>query len=371
METGIGIVGCGTISGAYLRNLARAPGARVVALADLDMERARKRAQEFDVPLVLTPEELIEHEDVSLVVDLTIPAAHFDVNRRALEAGKRLYCEKPLAATAAQAHELLALAERNGLAFGGAPDTFLGVGLQTARVALDEGLIGRPFGAVAHMVTRGPESWHHDPGFLFQPGAGPLLDMGPYYVTAMVTSFGPVASVSAEGGRTWSERTIAKGPLAGTSFPVAVDTHVTLLLRFASGFLATLLTTFDVSASRLPRFEVFGEDGTLSLPDPNTFAGPVQVATSRDDPWRDVTSVPGFVHDARGIGALDLLAASREGRAPRASGALAAHVLDVLEGGLDAMRTGRRIDIESRPERPAPLTPADLEALGWKPEVHA
>jgi predicted dehydrogenase len=371
MDIGIGIIGCGTVSTAYLRNLTRAPGARVVALADLDPRRAAMQADAFDVPLALTADALIAHDDVDLVVDLTVPAAHYAVNRHALEAGKMVYCEKPLAATAAEAHALLELAARVGRPLGGAPDTFLGAGLQTARQALDEQLIGRPFAAVAHMVSNGPERWHHDPAFFYQPGAGPLLDMGPYYVTTMVSLFGPVATVSAEGGRTWHERSIAKGPRAGERFAVNVDTHVTLLLRFVSGVLATLLTTFDVQASTLPRIEVFGERGTLSLPDPNTFAGPVRICTAREEGWQELPTVLGFVANARGIGALDMVLAQREGRAPRASGALAAHVLDVLEGGLTAMRTGQRIAIDSRPERPAPLTPAELEPLGWAPEVHA
>ena len=370
MDIGIGVIGCGTISTAYLRNLARAPGARVVAVADLDGRRAAAQAEAFDVPLAVEPDALIARDDVELVVDLTVPAAHYAVNRRALEAGKLVYCEKPLAATAAEAHALLELAAQRGRALGGAPDTFLGAGLQTARTALDDGLIGRPFAAVAHMVSNGPERWHHDPAFLYQPGAGPLLDMGPYYVTTMVSLFGPVASVTADGRRTWSERTIATGPRAGERFAVNVDTHVTLLLRFASGVLGTLLTTFDVQASDLPRFEVFGERGTLSLPDPNTFTGPVRLRTSRNEDWQELETVPGFVTNARGIGALELLLAEREGRAPRASGALAAHVLDVLEGGLTALSTGQRITIDSRPERPAPLSPTELESLGWTPEVH-
>ncbi len=371
MTTGIGIIGCGTISSAYLRTLARAPGVRVSAVADLDLARARAQAEAFGIADAVGPAALIAREDVDLIVDLTIPAAHYEVNRLALEAGKAVYSEKPLSASAAEARALLVLARERGLALGGAPDTFLGAGLQTARAALDEGVIGRPFAAVAHMVTRGPESWHPDPGFLFQPGAGPLLDMGPYYVTTMVSLFGPVASVIADGSRTWPARTIGSGPLAGQSVPVAVDSHVTVLLRFVSGAVATLLTTFDVSASDLPRFEVFGEEGTLSLPDPNVFAGPVRLRNERDAPWREVPQVPGFGGNARGIGALELRLAAAAGRPPRASGELASHVLDVLEGALTAVRSGQRVAIDSRPPRPAALTTEELQALGWTPEVPA
>lgn len=369
--TGIGIIGCGTISGAYLRTLTHAPGVRVIAVADLDEGRARRQAAAFGVPHALDPASLLAHAEVELVVDLTVPGAHLEVNRRALEAGRAVYSEKPLAATAVDARSLVALAEAVGRPIGGAPDTFLGVGLQTARAALDDGVIGRPFAAAAHMVTRGPERWHPDPGFFFQPGAGPLHDMGPYYVTALVALLGPVASVTAEGARTWPERTIGSGPRTGERVPVAVETHVTALLRFASGALATLLTTFDVSASALPRIELFGELGTLSLPDPNTFAGPVRLRTSPDAPWQEVTPVPGFAGNARGLGALELLHATACGRPARASGALAAHVLDVLDGALTAMREGRRVAIDSRPERPAPLTAAELVALGWSAGVAA
>jgi len=371
MDTAIGIIGCGTISSAYLRTLTKTPGVRVAAVADLDLARARAQARGFDIPDAVGPTALLAREDLELIVDLTIPAAHFDINRLALEAGKAVYSEKPLAASAAEARTLVALAHARGLALGGAPDTFLGSGLQTARAALDDGAIGRPFAAVAHMISRGPESWHPDPGFLYQPGAGPLLDMGPYYVTALVSLLGPIASVIADGSRTWPVRTIGSGPLAGRTVPVDVDTHVTVLLRFVSGAVATLLTTFDVTASDLPRFEVFGEEGTLALPDPNTFAGPVRLRHEGDVAWREVAPVPGFGGDARGIGALELRLATAAGRPPRASGELASHVLDVLEGALTAIRSGQRVAIDSRPPRPAALTIEELPALGWTPEVPA
>jgi predicted dehydrogenase len=369
--TGIGVVGCGTISGAYLRTLTRAPGVRVVAVADLDPVRARAQADTFGIPLALDPAGLLARDDIDLVIDLTVPAAHYEVNRAALEAGKIVYSEKPLAKSAAEARALLALSERVGRPLGGAPDTFLGAGLQTVIAALAAGAIGRPFAAVAHMVSRGPERWHPDPGFFYQPGAGPLFDMGPYYVTALVALFGPVASVSAEGGRLWSERVVGSGPRTGERLPVAVDTHVTLLLRFASGELATLLTTFDVAASDLPRFEVFGEEGTIAVPDPNTFGGPVRLRTAADEPWRELPLVAGFTTDARGIGALDLRLAAATGRAPRASAAQASHVLDVLDGALTSAQLGRRVAIDSRPERPAALTGDDLAALGLSERVAA
>ena len=190
-------------------------------------------------------------------------------------------------------------------------------------------------------------------------------------MTALVTLFGPIASVSADGARLWPEREIATGPRAGDRFPVGVDTHVTVLLRFASGVVATLLTSFDVAATDLPRFEVFGEDGTLALPDPNTFGGPVRRRASLDTPWEELPLLPGFTGNARGIGALELRLAASTGRTPRASGELAAHVLDVLDGALRSIEQGRRIPIDSRPARPERLGADELEALGWAPAVPA
>ncbi|MBX3142579.1 MAG: Gfo/Idh/MocA family oxidoreductase [Trueperaceae bacterium] len=368
-DVGIGVVGCGTISSAYLRNLTKAAGVRVVALADIDVDRASARATEFGVPLATDPDSLLDLPDVDLVIDLTIPAAHYDVNSRALLAGKAVYSEKPLSVDAGSANALLNQATGLGLALGGAPDTFLGAGQQTAAAALDAGVIGAPFAAVAHMVSRGPESWHHSPEFLFQPGAGPLYDIGPYYVTALVNFFGPVKSVTASATRGFQTRTIGSGPRAGTSFDVGTDTHTTLLLEFVSGVHATLLTSFDVSASDLPRFEVFGTTGTLAVPDPNTFGGPVRVRRSRDTDWEDIPLGPGWTENARGIGALELALATSQGRPARASGALAAHVIEVLDGAVRAAADGQRQDISSRPQRPARLSQDEHMALGWKPEV--
>ncbi|MBA2667988.1 MAG: Gfo/Idh/MocA family oxidoreductase [Trueperaceae bacterium] len=362
--TRIGIIGCGTISGAYLRSLASFEGVEVIAVADLDLERAQAKAREHGVALAISPAALLAHEDVDLVVNLTVPVAHADITRAALHAGKAVYSEKPLAVTAADAQDLVALAVERGSALGCAPDTFLGVGLQTSVQALTDGVIGRPFAAVAHVVGRGPERWHHDPAFFYRPGAGPLFDMGPYYVTALVALLGPVASVMADATRMLSEREIESGPLAGTRFEVDVDTHVTALLRFAGGATATLLTSFDVAASALPRFEVFGDAGTLAVPDPNTFSGPVRVRGPEDEVWRDLPLGFGFAGNVRGLGAVEMVRAVRAGRPPRASGALAAHVLEVLEGAVDAAATGSRVTVSSRPPVPTPFVIDELHDLG-------
>jgi predicted dehydrogenase len=363
VNTRIGIIGCGTISGAYLRSLSGFDGFEVVAVADIDATRAAAKAEEYGVGLVLTPDELVAHPDVDVVVNLTVPTAHAPITAAALRAGKGVYSEKPLAVTSAEAQALVALAEERGLPLGCAPDTFLGVGLQSSLQAITDGAIGRPFAAVAHVVGRGPERWHHDPAFFYRHGAGPLFDMGPYYVTSLVSIFGPVASVTAEAARMIDEREIVTGPAAGTRFPVEVDTHVTALLRFVSGATASLLASFDVAASTLPRFEVFGDAGTLAVPDPNTFAGPVQVRAIGEEAWREVELVDGFSRNVRGLGAVEMIRATRLGRVPRASGALAAHVLEVLESALRSAATGSRVRVASRPVAPAPLEPGELDDL--------
>jgi predicted dehydrogenase len=360
VTTRIGIIGCGTISSAYLRSLARFPEVEVVAVADLDAQRAEAKAAQHGVRESLTPAALLAHPGIDLVVNLTVPGAHAAISEVALRAGKGVYSEKPLAVTAAEAAALVALAAERRLPLGCAPDTFLGAGLQSSLRALTEGVVGRPFAAVAHMVGRGPESWHHDPAFFYRPGAGPLFDMGPYYVTALVAIFGPVAAVTAEASRMLDEREIGAGPAVGTRFPVEVDTHVTALLRFASGASASLLTSFDVAASALPRFEVFGEAGTMAIPDPNTFGGPVRVRGIGDDAWRELPLDPGFSDDVRGLGAIEMMDAFRQGRVPRASGALAAHVLEVLEAALRSAATGARVSVVSRPIAPTPLVDGEL-----------
>jgi predicted dehydrogenase len=356
----MGIIGCGTISAAYLRTLSRYPDVTVTALADLDGSRSAERAHEFGVPLVLGPDELLASADVDFVVNLTVPLAHAEISAAALEHGKGVYSEKPLATDASEAHALVALARERGLPLGCAPDTFLGRGLQTTLRALGDDAIGRPFAATAHVVGSGPERWHASPAFFYAPGAGPLLDMGPYYVTALVAAFGPVASVVADGVRARAERTVASGPLAGSRVPVEVDTHIATLLRFASGATATLLASFDVAASELPRLEFYGEEGSLAAPDPNTFGGPVRVRRLGEQAWRELPLLPGHEGQARGVGAIELIRAVAAGRPARASGALAAHVLEVLDAATRSAVSGERVEVTSRPLVPSPLEPGEL-----------
>lgn len=365
----VGIVGCGTISAAYLRGCATFEILDVTAVADLDRTRAEARAAEFGVERVLDVDELLNDPSIELALNLTVPSAHAAVSLAAIQAGKHVYAEKPLALDRDEGRRVVQAAEHAGVQVGCAPDTFLGGGLQTARAAIDAGAIGRPLSATAFMLSRGPESWHPDPGFLYQPGAGPLFDMGPYYLTALVSLLGPVAKVAGSATIGVEERTVGSGPRAGTTFRPSTPTHVTGLLSFASGAVGTLTTSFDVGASEHPRLEIHGSEGTLSLPDPNRFGGPVRLRLAGDDAWRELPLTHGRTENRRGLGAADLAHAVRAGRQPRASAELALHVLDVMQTILEAAEAERTLPVESRVERPAPLDPGlpdgVLEA-GWR-----
>ena len=355
--TRVGLIGCGTISGIYLKNLTAYEGVEVAACADIDMARARQQAEKYSVPRACTVEELLDDPSISLVVDLTIPAAHGAVGQQVLEAGKAVYNEKPLAIERDGAQRMLDLASERGLRVGGAPDTFLGAGLQTCRQVIDQGTIGTPIAATAFMLGHGPERWHPNPDFFYQPGAGPMFDMGPYYLTALVTLLGPVRRVTGSARISFPERTIGSEPLKGTKITVRTPTHVAGVLDFAGGPIATIVTSFDVWSHNTPRLEIYGSEGTLSLPDPNTFGGPVRVRLSGEQEWTDVPLTHGNAANSRGIGVLDMAQAIREGRPQRASGALAYHVLDLMHAVHDASRQGRHVEMTSTCERPAPLPP--------------
>jgi predicted dehydrogenase len=295
---------------------------------------------------------------VDIVLNLTIPAAHQEVALAAIAAGKPVYGEKPLAPTTKQAREILDAAASAGVAVGCAPDTVLGTGIQTARAVLDAGEIGRPIAATAFMTTPGHERWHPAPEFYYQQGGGPLLDMGPYYLTALVTLLGPVRRVVGMSATPQATRTTIKG----STFPVEVATHVTGVLEHEGGALSTLLMSFDVWAADLPRIEVYGTGGSLSVPDPNNFHGPVGVFSAGTESWADQPEAGGYPNAARGYGLADLARAIRTGGQPRANGALAFHVLDVMESLLMAAETGTSITITSDVARPAPVP------LGARPE---
>ena len=348
----VGVVGTGTISRTYFEHLAKLPGVDVVAAADLDIARAKTVAEKYGVR-ALTPDELYADSDVEAILNLTIPAAHASVTLAALGAGKHVYGEKPLAVTRQEARPLLEAADKAGLRIGCAPDTVLGTGTQTARVLLDRGDIGTPAAASAFFVSPGPEPWHPDPEFYYKPGGGPLLDMGPYYLSSLVTLLGPVRQVTGRVGRAKQERTVGSGPKEGTTFSVEVDTHVAGVLEHESGVLTTIVTSFDVWGARLPRIEVYGSEGTLSVPDPNTFAGDVEILGAGSRDWTVSPVVGGYADSGRGYGVADMARAIRSGGRHRASGELAFHVLDVMEALLESgAQGGSPVEVDSTVERP-------------------
>ncbi|WP_025158822.1 Gfo/Idh/MocA family protein [Leifsonia aquatica] len=347
----IGVIGVGNISAQYFAAFPTLPGLRLEAVADLDVARAAAVGEAQGVRGV-SVDDLLGDPRIDAVLNLTIPQAHAEVALRALDAGKHVYGEKPLALATAEAAPVLARAAERGLRVGSAPDTVLGTGIQTARAVIDAGRIGAPVGAAVSWSAPGHELWHPAPAFYYQPGGGPLFDMGPYYLTSLVTFFGPVVRVSGVTGRSARERTVATGPLAGTPVPVDVDTHVTAILEHASGVVSTVTVSFEVWATRLPLFEVHGTAGSIAVPDPNRFSDPVLVATADDREFREVPVAAGYADAGRGVGLADLARAIETDRPHRASGDLAFHVLDIMESILTAGREHAVVEVASTVERP-------------------
>ncbi len=351
----IGLVGCGTISAIYLKNAQRLTAFDIVACADIVPARAHARAAEYGVPKASGVADLLADPEIEIVLNLTIPNAHAEIALAALEAGKSVYNEKPLAISRADGRRMLERARAKGLRVGCAPDTFLGGGIQTCRKVIDDGGIGQPAAAVAFMVNHGPEHWHPDPDFYYQTGGGPMFDMGPYYLTALATLIGPVRRVTGSARITAPERIITSEPKRGTAIHVGVPTHIAGVMDFASGAVGTIITSFDVWGSTVPRLEIYGTEGTLSVPDPNTFGGPVRLNRPREQGWEDVPLTHPNAENSRGIGLADMAAALRSGRPHRASGELAYHVLDLMHAFHDASDAGTHITVTSACEPPAPF----------------
>ena len=354
-KTKVGIVGCGAICGIYFKTMTASPYLEVAACADLIPERAQAKAAEYGVPRACTTEELLADPEIEIVVNLTIPNAHASVAQAAVEAGKSVHNEKPLTITRKEGKKLLKTAKANGVRVGGAPDTFLGSGGQTCRKLIDDGVIGEPVGATAFMLCHGHESWHPSPEFYYKVGGGPMFDMGPYYLTALVNLLGPVKRVSGSTRITFPTRTITSDPLNGTVITVDTPTHIAGILDFANGAVGTITTSFDVWATtgHVP-IEVYGTEGTLSVPDPNGFGGAARVKRFDEADWREVPTDQ-FPENARGIAVADMALAIKSGRPHRASGELTYHVLDLMHAFHDASDRGRYVDMESTCERPAPM----------------
>ena len=348
----IGVIGCGNISATYLRNAALFAGLELRACADLATDLAEKRAAEFGLR-ALTVERLLAAGDIDLVLNLTVPNAHYDVSMAALSAGKHVFTEKPLAATAAEARKLVSEARRRNLAIGSAPDTFLGAAGRLARRLMDDGAIGKPVAGTAFMLGRGMEHWHPNPQFYYQPGGGPVLDMGPYYVTMLVNLLGPAKRVMALTTTGTDERLItAPGPFSGTTFKVGTPTTAMALVEFVNGAAVTLGFSWDVFRHSNQPIELHGTEGSLRLPDPDTFGGIVGLSES-GQPWRDLETshlLDGALNwpyaapdraNYRMLGVADLAQSLVSDRPARASGDLALHVLEILEAILVLRRIGK------------------------------
>ncbi len=359
----VGIIGCGNISGIYLKNLSGLFGnVRLVACADIDFSRAQAKVDEKDEAgnrlypdlKAMRVDGLLADPEIRIVVNLTIPAAHYEVAKKILEAGKCAYNEKPLTLSREQGKELLALAKEKGLLIGGAPDTFLGAGIQTARKLIEDGWIGRPVSATAFMCCHGHESWHPAPEFYYQPGGGPMFDMGPYYLTALVNLLGTVKSVAGMTSRAFDERICTSANRNGDILPVDVETSVAGLMRFASGAVGTIITSFDVWGHNLPLIEVHGTSGSLSVPDPNGFGGPVKLKRPGQD-WKEIPLSHNYAENSRGLGVADMARALTDGKNARASGELAYHVLDIMHAFHDSSDSGAFFELQSSCQIPEPL----------------
>lgn len=369
----VGLVGCGRISDIYIENCARFEGVEIVACASLDLDESRAKAAQHSIPRACLVDDIISDVDIDCVLNLTIPAAHADIALRAVQAGKHVYSEKPLVTDIDDGRRLLDVARRAGVLVGNAPDTFLGGRWQTVRRLIDEGVIGRPTGVGAYVGTHGTERHNPNPDFYYQPGGGPLLDLGPYYLTAMVFCLGPIARVAGMASRALDQRMIENGPRNGQWMQVEVDTHSLSLLEFESGVIGSMMISFDVWDSETPRLEIYGEEGTICIADPdpvhgaNIFGGEVLYRT-RDtsrwayqprpvgrDSWQVAQCHHGYNVNSRGLGLLDLALAVKEGRQPRASGELAYHVFEVMDAIATSPAAARFQDVMSSCARPAPL----------------
>lgn len=351
----IGMIGVGNIAPQYVRGCAQFPDdVQLIACADINMDKAQQFATDNGLQAMTIAELLAS--DVDIVLNLTIPKAHAEVSLQVIEAGKHVYAEKPLAIMLEDGQQVIDAAEKVGVRVGCAPDTFLGGGGQTARGLIDANAIGRPVAGTAFMMGRGPESWHPNPFFYYQPGGGPMLDMGPYYLTALVNLLGPVARVAAITGRGIEARTAGHDGVKGQTVPIDVQTHAAGTLEFASGAIVTVVMSFDIWRHSLPRIEVYGVDGSLRVPDPNTFGGEVHLWQPQNGNWDAIT----LTHRddvGRGIGVVDMARAIQSGQPHRASGALAFHVLEVMLAFDQSSQTGQTVTINSSVAQPAALEP--------------
>ncbi|MBE5784155.1 MAG: Gfo/Idh/MocA family oxidoreductase [Clostridiales bacterium] len=361
------MIGVGCISKIYLKNITETfKEIDLIGVCDLIRERAEKACEEFGVPRIYeTMHDAFADPEVELVLNLTRPYEHFGVSKAALEAGKHVYCEKPLGADLAEGKYLLKLAQEKGLMLGGAPDTFLGAGIQTCRRLIDDGFIGTPVGSAAFMLTSGVESWHPEPEFYYKRGGGPMLDMGPYYLTAMINLMGSIDRVVGISRASFPQRTVTSQPFFGQVIDVEVDTYVAGTVQYSSGAIGTIHTTFDAKYPGEKRrfIEIYGSEGTLFVPDPNTFGGPVQLYRPEDGVLRDVPLMYEYKENSRALGLADMAKSIANGREARCDVQQTYHVLEVMEGFATSSKTHSWVEIESEYHRAPAMVPPRLKGI--------
>ncbi|MCL2648831.1 MAG: Gfo/Idh/MocA family oxidoreductase [Phycisphaerales bacterium] len=367
-KTKVGIIGCGNISGIYCQNFYKLRNVELVGVADLDPARAKAKVEDIKakyntdwkltgepkLPVAYNSVKELLASDVEMVVNLTIPQAHAEVAIQCLEAGKHTYHEKPFGLNREEGKKILSVAKAKKLRVGCAPDTFLGGGIQTCRKLIDDGWIGKPIAATAFFLCPGHESWHPDPEFYYAVGGGPMFDMGPYYLTALVNLMGSVKKVSGFARMTYPTRTITSAKKYGKTVKVETPTHVASTLQFSSGAIGTIVTSFDVYGANLPQIEVYGTLGSIAVPNPNIFGGEVKVKIGRNE-WAPIPLTHGYKENSRGLGPADMAAAIAKGRPHRASGDLAFHVLDIMQAALETAEQGKTVELTSTTDRPAAL----------------
>lgn len=350
----VGIVGCGSISGAYLRAAQTfKESIELSVCSDINIKAAEAKASEFGLE-ALKPEDLYSDSNIDIVLNLTLPAVHVDVNRLALNSGKHVHCEKPFAINMKDANEILKLAEQKKLKVGCAPDTFLGGGLQTCRKIIDDGWIGKPIAGTAFMMCHGHESWHPNAGFYYLKGGGPTLDMGPYYLTALVFLLGPINSVMAFTSMTFKERIATCKELYGKKLPVEVQTHQAGILKFENGAIVNIVMSFDVWKHSHNPIEIYGTEGSLQVPDPNKFGGQPHVSVKGTD-WKDIPLSHGYTDNMRIIGLVDMANSIKNNRPHRCNGQMATHILETMLAFEESSKTGKTIKIKTPCIQPSPL----------------
>lgn len=363
----IAMIGVGNISGIYLENLTKLfKEVELIGVCDLIRERAENAQQKYGIAKIYdTMHDAFADPEVEIVLNLTRPYEHYEVSKAALEAGKHVYSEKPLAADLEKGRDLIRIAEEKGLMLGGAPDTCLGAGIQTCRRLIDDGWIGKPIGSAAYMIGSGMESWHPDPHFFYKYGGGPMMDMGPYYVTAMVNLMGAISRVVSAARITYPKRLVSSQPLAGSVIDVDVNTYIAGTVQYESGAVGTIFTTFDAKFPRAKnRFiEIYGTEGTLFVPDPNTFGGKIELYRPEEGAVKEIPLMYGYPENSRGLGLADMAKSLRTGREARCAVQQTGHVLEVMRGFDTSAEIGGWVEIESKYHRPPAMVRPEIKGV--------